>query len=84
MTGAVTVRVNPAGVRAVLTSPGVRADLDARAARIRAVAGDGFIVRPRPLRVRRYAVQVRTDTYEARRAQAESNSLMRAVDAGRG
>ena len=35
----VKVVMNPAGVRALLNAPGVVADLDARAERIRAAAG---------------------------------------------
>lgn len=82
--GSVTVRVNPKGAQRLLTSQAVQANLDARAERIRAVAGEGFTVRRRPERRRRYGVQVRTDGQEGRKKQAESNTLTRALDAGRG
>ena len=76
----VKVVMNPAGVRALLNAPGVVAD---RAERIRAAAGPGFFVRRRDKRINRYSSQVRTADDEGRRAQAESNALMKALDAGR-
>ena len=79
----VKVVMNPAGVRALLNAPGVVADLDARAERIRAAAGPGFFVRRRDKRINRYASQVRTADDEGRRAQADGNVLMKALDAGR-
>ena len=79
----VKVVMNPAGVRALLNAPGVVADLDARAERIRAAAGPGFFVRRRDKRINRYASQVRTADDEGRKAQADGNVLMKALDAGR-
>ena len=79
----VRVKINPRGARALLTSDAVAAHLDARAERIAAAAGEGFAVRKRPDRVRRYAVQVRTSDEEGRTRQAESNILTTALDAGR-
>ncbi len=79
----VRVKINPRGARALLTSDAVAAHLDARAERIAAAAGEGFAVRQRPDRVRRYAVQVRTSDEEGRTRQAESNILTTALDAGR-
>ena len=79
----VKVVMTPAGVRALLSAPGVVADLDARAERIRAAAGPGFFVRRRDKRINRYASQVRTADDEGRQAQADGNVLMKALDAGR-
>ena len=70
----VKVVMNPAGVRALLNAPGVVADLDAR---------PGFFVRRRDKRINRYASQVRTADDEGRKAQADGNVLMKALDAGR-
>lgn len=77
------VVMNPAGIRAVLTHPAVTALIDERAGRIRAAAGDGFRVKSRPQRVQRYGAQVRTADETGRRAQADNNALIKAVDAGR-
>ena len=77
------VKLNRKGAQALLTSQAVQANLNARAARIRDAAGPGFKVRERPQRVKRYGVQVRTDSDTGRKAQADTNALLRALDAGR-
>lgn len=79
----VKVKINPRGAQKLLTSKAVQDNLNARAQRIAAAAGDGFIVRERPQRVNRYGVQVRTGDKASRQAQADNNSLTRALDAGR-
>lgn len=79
----VKVKVNSKGAQALLTSQAVQANLNARAERIRDAAGPGFKVRERPQRVKRYGVQVRTDSDTGRKAQADTNALLRALDAGR-
>ena len=79
----VKVKINPRGAQKLLTSKAVQDNLNERAQRIAAAAGDGFIVRERPQRVNRYGVQVRTGDKASRQAQADHNSLTRALDAGR-
>lgn len=79
----VKVKINPRGAQKLLTSKAVQGHLNARAQRIADAAGDGFVVRERPERIKRYGVQVRTGDRAARRAQAETNALTRAIDAGR-
>ncbi|QOP64246.1 hypothetical protein QDW16_gp58 [Microbacterium phage Quenya] len=87
MAGAVKrVRMNPAGVVALLKSPGVQADLSARGQRIRSALPtsdgeewevDSFLGYDRAQTV------VRTGNAAARRTQAETNALLRALDRGR-
>lgn len=81
--GLVRIEMNDAGVRAVLSSGGVMADLKARADRIAAKAGDGMVSSVQQGRTRARA-SVITGTTEARRAEATSRALTAAVDAGRG
>jgi|GEM_PF-3256151 len=87
MVGAVTkIRMNPAGVVALLKSPGVQADLTRRGHAIEAGlprdngeewAVDSFLGYDRAQTV------VRTANHAARLASAENNALMRALDRGR-
>ena len=79
----VRVELNSAGVRALLKDPGVAADLAARGERIAATAGEGFESSGVRQDRDRVAVTVRAATEEARRAEAESRALLRALDAGR-
>lgn len=78
----VKVKVNRAGVRALLQSDEVRDDLTRRANSISAAAGPGHRVESEvgPNRAR---VAVITDTIEARISEARNRTLTRAVDAGR-
>jgi hypothetical protein len=78
----VKIELNPAGVRELLRSPEVLADLSARAHRIANAAGDGMEVDAELGRVRARAT-VFTATFEAMRAEATTRALTRAVDAGR-
>lgn len=80
----VRVRIKAKGARQLLTSKAVQAYLNEKAERIAAAAGEGFEVRERPERIRRYGVQVRTSSMASREAQAYDNALTRALDAGRG
>lgn len=78
----VRVKLNSAGVRALLRSVDVCNDLRARAARIAAAAGDGM-ESDASIGSNRARATVWTDTNEARRAEADEFALTRAVDAGR-
>lgn len=79
------VELNSAGVRELLTSPEIQADLAARAARIRDAAGGeaaGFESSSIVSGTRARA-SVITATAEAMVAEATNRTLTRAIDAGR-
>lgn len=76
------LRLNRSGVREILRSESVRADLLARAERIAAAAGDGFVAES-SVGATRARASVRTDTSEARLAESNDRALTRAIDAGR-
>lgn len=78
----VKIELNSAGVKALLRSPEILADLRARAERIAAAAGEGFEADSMIGRSRARA-DVFTETFAARRAEATGRALTRAVDAGR-
>jgi hypothetical protein len=78
----VRVKLNSKGVRDLLKSAELRADLDARARRIAAAAGPGFEAQPSAGPARARAVVI-TATDEARAAEATDRALTRAIDAGR-
>lgn len=78
----VRVVVNRAGVRELLNSDAIRADLEARAQRIASAAGPGHRVDVGRGRNRARAAVI-TDTTEARRSEATDGTLSRAIDAGR-
>lgn len=61
---------------------GVRGDLESRARRIAAAAGEGFEV-DSDVGAKRFRASVRTATFEARKAEATGRTLSRALDAGR-
>lgn len=81
---AVRVKLNSAGIRAMLQSDEVRADVLRRAEAIRDAAGgaDDFEAGAEAVgnRVMGWVV---TATDEGKRAEAESRALTRALDAGR-
>lgn len=79
----VRIELNRAGVRELLTSPAVRADLERRARAIAAAAGSGMEVDSEIGRNRARA-SVRTATNAAMRREATERALTRAIDAGRG
>jgi hypothetical protein len=79
----VRLEFNYAAFDAVRKSPEVQADLRARAERIAATAGDGNEVNTQ-VGAHRARASVRTETYEARKAEATDKSLTKALDAGRG
>lgn len=78
----VKIVLNRKGVRELLRSQEVLADLEDRANRIASSAGDGHAVSAEVGTVRARA-SVRTDTLEAAKAEAETRDLTRAIDAGR-
>jgi hypothetical protein len=82
MAAEIKVEINSAGVRDLLRSPEVMADLERRAQAIAAAAGDGFEVEMYKGR-NRYRATVRTATEPARRAEATDRVLTRAIDSGR-
>lgn len=71
-----------AGFKKLRNSPEVKADLERRARAIAASAGSGFEVSSQGGKNRARA-SVITGTFEARREQAKSNVLQRALDSGR-
>lgn len=79
----VRVEINKAGVRALLKSVEVQADLKRRAEAIAAKAGDGMEVETDVGANRARAVVV-TRTESAKKAEAKNHTLSRALDAGRG
>lgn len=78
----VRIEVNGAGIRALLKSPEVQADLGRRAGAIAAAAGPGHDVDVR-VGATRARASVRTGTAAAKRAEAQERALTRAIDAGR-
>lgn len=58
------------------------ADINARAQRIANAAGAGYEVSPRTGK-KRHRASVITESYEAAKDNAENNTLLRALDAGR-
>lgn len=89
MAGLVVIKLNTAGIREMLKSPGVQADLKARADRMAAAANatagieNGFLSEVTVGAVRARA-RVFTATADAMVAEAEDRVLTRAFDAGRG
>lgn len=79
---AVDIKLNRAGVRALLRDPKIVADLTRRGNAIAAAAGTGFVVDVEVGRSRA-RVEVVTRTPEAMQREATYRSLTRAVDAGR-
>ncbi len=80
---AVRIVVNGKGILELLKSPGIQADLRARAAGIASRAGPGMEVRPSEVGGRRARVAVITGTREARIAQGRNKTLTRAIGGAR-
>jgi hypothetical protein len=76
------IKLNPAGMREMLRSDGVRRDLERRAGRIAQAAGRGMESSSSSGRNRALAM-VWTETPEARAAEAANRKLTRSIDAGR-
>lgn len=70
--------------KALRNSPEVRADLDSRASRIAATAGEGFTRRQAKVGKNRARASVGTNSWASMKAQSEDNVLQRALNAGRG
>jgi hypothetical protein len=80
--GAVTIKLNRAGVAQLLRDPKVLADIERRARAIATAAGPGHRVAAGIGATRARAVVI-TDTVDARRREATRRTLTRALDAGR-
>lgn len=80
---AVRITLNRQGVRALLRSPAMLADLERRARRIAAAAGPGHEVDGAIGRNRARAAVI-TSSIEAKVGEAKRRTLTRAIDAGRG
>lgn len=78
----VTVKLKLKGINALMTSPGVTAEVARRVKRGASAAGSGFegVVVPHKWTARGY---VRTRDDAGKRDQANNQSLMRALDAMR-
>lgn len=75
---------NMKGFRELRTDPGVLKDMQDRAARIAAAAGPGYETDSGITRGRgRARASVRTGTSEAAVDNAQNNTLLRSLDAGR-
>jgi hypothetical protein len=79
----IRVEVNSAGIQALLKSAEVQADLESRARKIAAAAGEGMEASSRIGKTRARA-SVITATRKARLAEATDRALTKALDAGRG
>lgn len=76
--------MNGAGIRALLKSPGVQADIQARVEAVAAAAGDPEDFKPSVIVGKsRIRGSVITATATAREAEAVDLALTRAIDAGR-
>lgn len=76
------VQLNSSGVRQLLRSPEVQADLHRRAKAIANRAGPGFAT-DSDVSGTRARAWVWTDTFEAMRAEATNRTLTSSIDAGR-
>lgn len=76
------IEIKRTGILETLKAPGVLADLDARARRIAAAAGEGMEPSSRVGRNRARASVV-TASYDARRRESRNMDLTKAIDAGR-
>lgn len=79
-----TIKLNAQALREIRNSPEVVAELEARAQRIAAAAGDGMEVKPTETGKNRARVAVVTATPSAMYREAKDRALTRALDAGRG
>lgn len=77
------VELNLKGFNALRSTPEVMADLQARADRIAAAAGEGMVAEQVYVGKDRARVAVYTDTIEAKKAEAEDRALTIAIEAGR-
>lgn len=75
--------VSKSSFRKFLTSPELLPELQKRVDRIAAAAGEGYVGRVNPGR-KRHRGAVITTTGDAIRDNARNNTLVRALDAGKG
>lgn len=80
----VRIKMNSKGAREILKSKGVGADLLARGYRVQGAAGPGKYIVSIHYGRNRARVSVITADNDARKAEAESRALTRALDAARG
>lgn len=85
MADKVKIELNHAAVAALLKSPAIQGDLARRAKAIAAAAaaGGGTFDHETMVGANRARASVRTADFEARRAEATTRALTRAIDAGR-
>lgn len=76
------IKLNLKGFRALRNDPAVVADLERRARAVASAAGSGFEASAQKGKNRARA-SVITGTFEARREQAKTNVLQRALNSGR-
>jgi len=76
------IKLNSAGIRALLKSGGVQGDLNRRAAAVASAAGPGYESRATPRSTRGRAEAV-ASTYASRRAEAKHSALIAALSAAR-
>lgn len=76
------IKYNLDAFEEIRRSPGVTADVNSRAARVAAAAGEGYESSPYHGRTRNRA-SVITATHKARLDNAKNNTLLRSLDAGR-
>jgi hypothetical protein len=78
------IKLNNKAFRDLRTSDAVQADLAERAQRIADAAGDGYEVGDGEVARNRARASVVAVTEQARADNARNNTLLRALDAGRG
>lgn len=76
------VKLDISGFDELRKDPNLVADINARAQRIANAAGAGYEVSPRTGK-KRHRASVITESYEAANDNAENNTLLKAMDAGR-
>lgn len=77
------VKLNPSAARKIMNSPGVKAELNRRAAKIAAAAGPGMDAVNAEEGTERARASVYTATRQGREREAKDRALTRAIDAGR-
>lgn len=76
------VKLHNKGFDQLRKDPTMVADINARAKAIAKAAGPGYEVSPRSGK-KRHRASVITESYEAAKDNAENNTLLKALDAGR-
>lgn len=76
------IEMNSKAIGDLLKSPEIQADLQSRADKIAAAAGEGMLATVK-VGMTRARASIITDTIAAKRAEAKDRALTRALDAGR-